>query len=222
MVLKKNLDCTNTYEEVDESLHELIRTNVLNATRNFQHRVDAFIKNIIFGKNNPMHIKNLSYKVEFQGRGAGHIHGVLWADMLKIQKGEKSNEPEFQHLSKAFRKLRENEPLEEKEIAELEKYVDKFVTCSLNPDKLESMGCSDGISLIRLAEEVQQHRHTRTCHKYDSTCRFHKPSFPIMKTTVFHGKVSSDSAARVTIAFSVALAFSVAYFFKLRITSKKI
>ena len=34
--------------KMDESLHELIRTNVLNATRNFQHRVDAFIRNIIF------------------------------------------------------------------------------------------------------------------------------------------------------------------------------
>ena len=34
--------------EVNESIHELIRTNVLNATRNFQHRVDAFIREVIF------------------------------------------------------------------------------------------------------------------------------------------------------------------------------
>ena len=53
-------------EEQDQSLHELIRTNILNSTRNFQHRVDAFIKNIVFGDNNPMKIKHLSYKVEFQ------------------------------------------------------------------------------------------------------------------------------------------------------------
>ena len=30
--------------KVDESEHEMIRTNLLNATRNFQHRVTAFIK----------------------------------------------------------------------------------------------------------------------------------------------------------------------------------
>ena len=49
-------------EKVDESEHEMIRTNVLNATRNFQHRVNAFIKEIIFGENNPMKITNLNYK----------------------------------------------------------------------------------------------------------------------------------------------------------------
>ena len=178
--------------EVDESLHELIRTNVLNATRNFQHRVDAFIKNIIFGENNPMHIKNLSYKVEFQGRGAGHIHGVMWANLTKLQKGNNGGESqedlvkeEFKHLKEAFRKLRENEKLEKAEIQELETYVDKFVTCSLNPNKLTSMGCCNGIDLANLAEEVQQHRHTRTCRKYDTNCRFHKPTFPMKTTNVF-------------------------------------
>ena len=50
--------------EQDESLHELIRTNVLNATRNFQHRVDAFMNNIVFGDNNPMNIKHM---YELQG-----------------------------------------------------------------------------------------------------------------------------------------------------------
>ena len=81
-------------EKVDESEHEMIRKNVLNATRKFQHRVNAFIKEITFGENNPMKIKNLSYKVEFQGRGAGHIHGVLWANLKQFE--EKSDE--FKHL----------------------------------------------------------------------------------------------------------------------------
>ena len=54
-------------EDVDESLHEMIRTNVLTATRNFQHRVEAFRNEIMMGKNNPMKIKHISYRVEFQG-----------------------------------------------------------------------------------------------------------------------------------------------------------
>ena len=61
-------------EDVNESLHEMIRTNVLTATRNFQHRVLAFRNEILLGKNNPMKIKHISYRVEFQGRGAAHIH----------------------------------------------------------------------------------------------------------------------------------------------------
>ena len=193
---KKKLELQDYLKsEIDESLHELIRTNVLNATRNFQHRVDAFIKNIIFGLNNPMQIKNLSYKVEFQGRGAGHIHGVLWANLSKLQKpkkGEENEEHEFEYLTEAFRKLRGTETLKTEEIGDLVKYVDKFVTCSLNPAKLSKMGCSDGAALAKLAEEVQQHRHTRTCRKYDTTCRFHKPTFPMKKTKVFCNELTSE------------------------------
>ena len=48
-------------EDVDESLHELIRSNVLTATRTFHHRVETFKKEIIFGKNNLMKVKQISY-----------------------------------------------------------------------------------------------------------------------------------------------------------------
>ena len=44
----KKLD-TFLQEDVDDSLHEMIRTNVLIATRNFQHRVESFRKEIMMG-----------------------------------------------------------------------------------------------------------------------------------------------------------------------------
>ena len=53
-------------EYVNESQHEMIRKNVLLATRNFQHRVETFRKKILFGHNNPMMIRHISYRVEFQ------------------------------------------------------------------------------------------------------------------------------------------------------------
>ena len=98
-------------EDVDESLHEMIRTNVITATRNFPERVEMFKRNIMMGANSPMHIKYISYRVEFQGRGAAHIHGTLWLDMKEIEK-----HPIFQNvignsegrLSEAFRKLRDD------------------------------------------------------------------------------------------------------------------
>jgi hypothetical protein len=65
-------------DEVHESLHECIRGNVLLATRYFNHRVKAFMKNIAMGGGNPMYVDKFSYKAEFQARGAAHVHGILW------------------------------------------------------------------------------------------------------------------------------------------------
>ena len=72
-------------EYVDESRHEMIRTHVLNATRNYNHRVKAFIKEIVLDKNHLMAVDYYSTKVEFQGRGAGHNHGTLWVNLKKME-----------------------------------------------------------------------------------------------------------------------------------------
>ena len=71
-------------EYCDISLHESIRTNVLTATRNFVHRIKAFRTEIMMGKGSPLKIRYWSDKMEFQGRGAGHIHGVAWSDLKEI------------------------------------------------------------------------------------------------------------------------------------------
>ena len=81
MILQKFLE-----KECDESLHEFIRTNVFTATRNFIQRVRSSRTEIMMGKNNPMKIKYWCDKMEFQGRGAGHIHGVAWSDLAEISK----------------------------------------------------------------------------------------------------------------------------------------
>ena len=70
---------------VDQSRHELIRTNVVNASRIYNHRVKAFIKEIVMDKNNPMAVEYFSTKVEFQGREAGHNHGTLWVNLKKME-----------------------------------------------------------------------------------------------------------------------------------------
>ena len=73
-------------EEVCSSLHEIIRGNVLLATRYFNDRVKKFIDLVAMGDNNPMMVEYYTYKVEFQDRGAGHIHGTLPSN-LKVWKG---------------------------------------------------------------------------------------------------------------------------------------
>ena len=125
-------------EDVGESLHELIRGNVLTATRYFQHKVKNFINKVVMGKNNPMNVKYYTYKVEFQDRGAGHIHGTLWLkldELELLQRGEDGklkarnkevrssaqNDQSYQScpmegLAGAFTKLRRNEKLKAEDI----------------------------------------------------------------------------------------------------------
>ena len=71
------------YLERNESKHEFIRKNILTATLNFNNRVQEFIKHIIMNPKGDMCVEYYNYRVEFQMRGAGHIHGTLWLDWIK-------------------------------------------------------------------------------------------------------------------------------------------
>ena len=252
-------DYLNQY--VSESQHELIRKNVLNSSRNYNHRVKAFINNIVLDKQNPMSVKYYSTKVEFQGRGAGHNHGVLWLDLEKMeyyvenQNGQwcdldtilsksfaENNaktyikkmlncicknkvedienmwskkkiqdlfrvilgvENEKQDLnyhdflkkfplygiSSAFRKFQTLESLNEYEETAIKSFARKFTTCTLSPTMLEHM-TEDSVlktksnSLLETIKSVNIHNHTRTCRKYDTSCRFGFGKFPIWETLI--------------------------------------
>ena len=125
-------------EDVEESLHELIRGNVLTATRYFQQRVKNFMSKVAMGQNNPMHVKNYTYKVEFQDRGAGHVHGTLWLRLDKIEnliRDENGHLREknaldfnelalFTGLTTAFKKFRHNEKLTETEETAVRNFIE--------------------------------------------------------------------------------------------------
>ena len=68
-------------ENMDETLHEVIRKNIVTSTRNYQQRVQTLMNTIVRNPNNPLSVKHFSSKLEFAGRGAGHNHGVLWLDI---------------------------------------------------------------------------------------------------------------------------------------------
>ena len=53
--IRKDIE-TYLKEEVNESIHECIRGNVLLATRYFNYRVKAFMNNIVMGGGNPMYV----------------------------------------------------------------------------------------------------------------------------------------------------------------------
>ena len=165
-------------EDLDETVHELVRNNVLTATRYFQHRVKQFISKVMMGKNNPMNVKYFTYKVEFQDRGAGHIHGTLWLNIEKIEKLELDNgERPFSQLTAAFRKFRKNENLNNKEKESIAAFIEQYTTVSIHEGTV-------GREVAKIAQEVNKHHHTKTCRKHDSTCRFNYPRYPSPHTII--------------------------------------
>ena len=187
-------------EGVEESLHELIRGNLLTSTRYFEHRVKNFKSKIVKGKNNPMSASYYTYKVELQDRGAAHIHGTLWVNLDDLEEMEqgvhgelkapakkqsKDNKKQSKDKKKgylyglklAFRKLRKNEKLEPENKKVLAKFIHEFTTVSIH-------GNTVGKYVAEIAQEVNKHHHTKTCRKHDTTCRFKYPRFPSPRTII--------------------------------------
>ena len=176
-------------EDVNDSLHEMIRTNVITATRNFHHRVESFKKEIMLGKNNPMKIKYISYRVEFQGRGAAHIHGTLWLNIKEIELSPKFQDDDIRPgtLSEAFRKFRDDVKLTETEKKAIAKFTDMFVTCSLNPNTVHD-DPKVGARIIDIIKHVNCHHCTNPCEKYGDKCKYGFPRYPLKETLVVDKK----------------------------------
>ena len=172
-------------EDVNESLHEMVRTNVLTASRNFHHRVEAFKKEILYGQNSPMKIKHLSYRVEFQGRGAAHIHGTIWVDINEIEKLPEFNDNEVGNgkLSEAFGKLRDDVKLSEDEKRAIAILTDMFTSCSLNPDTVHT-NTKLGKLIVQIVKEVNCHNCTNPCKNYGDACKYGFPKYPLKETLI--------------------------------------
>ena len=162
-------------DDVDESLHELIRQNVVSSTRYYDMRVKALLRHIVLHPSNPMKVKYYQYKVEFQNRGALHIHGCLWSDIKKIEKSD--NGKDMKGLKSAFTKLRTGDDLLRQEREALKNFVDTYITVSTHKDKV-------GEDLAVVAREIQQHKCTACCRKYSEICRFGYPKLPSLETII--------------------------------------
>jgi len=135
--------------EGHSSLHEHIRNNIVDATRNFNHRVQKFMNIEVTNSSDkmPMPVRFYSYRVEFQARGSAHIHGVLWLDIEKIVKEKtKAGDYRFEHLQSAFKTIGENKIPNDEESEAVAAFCDSFVTVSLrNPE------------VKKIVEEVNSH-----------------------------------------------------------------
>ena len=70
-------------QDQNQSKHDFIKDNILRQTLVFDNRVKEFISTIMMNKEGPFCVKYYNYRVEFQLRGAAHIHGTIWVDFEK-------------------------------------------------------------------------------------------------------------------------------------------
>ena len=116
-------------------------------------------------KGSPMCVQYYNYRIEFQLRGAGHLHGVLWIDLDEIIKriSKKKGFEHFKELKKAFDSVYNDEKPTEVQYEVLQDFHDLFISCST-----KSPGG-------KIASEVNKHHHTHTCKKHGTECRFDFP-----------------------------------------------
>ena len=143
-------------------LTEFIETNVRSKTEYLKkHYVlitrmfDDRVKAFI--KNILMNhrVENYSYRIEFQARGMPHVHGVFWLKQKDIENY-----------------CREGGGFDSEKVPSL---IDEWISCSLdNADK----------DVDDVVKEVNVHKHTKSCKKYGTNCRFNFPRLPSDETLI--------------------------------------
>ena len=125
--------------------------------------------------------------MEFQGRGAAHIHGTIWLDLKEIEKSlpfeENGRERPTKHLTEAFRKFRDDEKLTEDEKKAIVTLTDEFITCSLNPATVHESK-EVGERIVAIAQKVNCHHCTKKCDTQYDKCKYGFPRYPLKETLV--------------------------------------
>lgn len=118
-------------------------------------------------------------------RGARNLSLEL-LQTLRIKKEQSPEEEELMRdlnqlyplfgLQQALKRIHKGDPVEE-DLNVVAAFVDTFATVSLHPAIV-------GEKVASIAEEVNQHKHTKTCRKYNTICRFKFPKLPAYYTLV--------------------------------------
>ena len=172
--------------------NKLISENVVQSTLHFQKRVDKMFslmqKDFFEGASETYHVSSYFYRIEFQQRGAPHVHSLLW---LKNKKNEDAPNFWFETEDK---KRDQNEMTEDQQkrydekkkleyanrIKQIEEFADclistssKDISCDehedLNNDDDSKLNCEQCQNLIGIVDKYQSHNHTFTCEKKKRT-----------------------------------------------------
>ena len=134
-------------------------------------------------------------------RGPPHVHGVLWPSfkdleklsfvngkLMKLEIPDPNSSP-LQGLSDVFRKIKDDEKLENDDIRVLTTFIDEFTTVCTHEATI-----GEKVSSQVLAVNV--HHHTSTCYKKGSTCRFGFPRPPAPYTIISQPVEGLNTAER--------------------------
>ena len=72
------------------------------------------------------------YRIEFQSRGAGHNHGVLWLDLPQL-------DSDYPGISQIFRNIKTNEPFNQAQMKIMIRFIDNFISCSLDDNSVKDI-----------------------------------------------------------------------------------
>ena len=92
-------------------------------------------------------------------------------------------------INSAFKKFQTHETLLPYEETAIINFANKYTTCTLNPASIAAMTDDPmlkdkGSEVADICNCVNIHRHTKTCRKYETICRFNFAKFPIWKTLI--------------------------------------
>ncbi len=147
---------------------ELIKNNPVTAIRMFHYRLEQFSAKFLKSSANPIgKITDEMLKIEFQGRGSPHNHGLIWC----------SDAPKFD----------ENDEDNDKEVCD---FIDKYVSGCIPKGNDERSR-----RLRNLVETLQVHKHSSYCRR-NGRCRFGKPD-PPSKVTLITRKPSGDDEKKL-------------------------
>ena len=154
MLAKLNNGISYTDKDIEgltwQEKTKLVQRDPVTCSRYFDNRVQEFLKAILKSNCEPIgKLRDFFYRVEFQQRGSPHIHMLVWI---------------------------ENAPtLEKSSEEEIVKFVDKYLTCSVND--------AETAHLV----ELKTHKHSRTCRKKGKAiCRFGFPLPPLPRTMLLY------------------------------------
>merc|ERR1711867_101768 len=126
--------------------------------------------------------------------------GIILSESDTNSGEDEESTEDVNHLENAYKSLRENESLSMEEKNSLIDFVDRTVTCTLNPQLAAKMidvnkTREDGLKIIEIVKEVQIHHHTKSCKKHGCTsaCRFRFPKFPMWKTIITKSQVYDEN-----------------------------
>ena len=175
----------------DKEKKRLISENVVQSTLHFQRRIEKMFSLMGYDffeeGTNAFHVSSYFFRVEFQQRGAPHIHSLLW-----IKDRDNKDAPNFwinpekekeTPLKAKTDKMTENSNKllqDQKRIKEIEKFADLLISTSsenIACEKHEStitqdgdqLDCNECENLRGKVNKYQNHKHTITCAKKKKT-----------------------------------------------------